>query len=47
MKQNSKECHFETSKNNRINYFNETRLSNIELSKDNDNNNNDNIIIKK
>ena len=46
-KQNSKECHFETSKNNRINYFNETRLSNIELSKDNDNNNNDNIIIKK
>ena len=47
VKQNSKECHFETSKNNRINYFNETRLSNIELSKDNDNNNNDNIIIKK
>ena len=44
---NFKGYHFQTSKNNGINYFNETRLSNKELSKDNDNNNNDNILIKK
>ena len=44
---NFKGYHFQTSKNNGINYFNETRLSNKELSKDNDNNNKDNILIKK
>ena len=46
-KVNFKGCHFQTSKNNRINYFDETRLSNKELSKDNNNNNNDNVLIKK
>ena len=46
-KKNIKEYHFQTSKNGRINYFNESRLSNVELSKENDNNTSKDLLIKK